>query len=184
MGIDSPLKSGTVNRVWDEGAYHYIATDQELLRAPIEYTLSITQGDYVEPGDPIVVREQPSVFAVPVNGVSYVFSGELGDIDVYPGLTEAFPELQIDDDGTFATADLFKLLASYGIVISDVKSTIDAGAARALSEYMVKDSCNLLQQTVEYGMNSTASVDISAGNVVSVTVSKPLTVNFKRWNFI
>ena len=184
MGIDSPLKSGTVNRVWDEGAYHYIATDQELLRAPIEYTLSITQGDYVEPGDPIVVREQPSVFAVPVNGVSYVFSGELGDIDVYPGLTEEFPELQIDDDGTFATADLFKLLASYGIVISDVKSTIDAGAARALSEYMVKDSCNLLQQTVEYGIDRTASVDISAGNVVSVTVSKPLTVNFKRWNFI
>ena len=56
-----------------KGAFHYIATDQELLRAPIEYTLSITQGDYVEPGDPIVVREQPSVFAVPVNGVSYVF---------------------------------------------------------------------------------------------------------------
>ena len=124
------------------------------------------------------------MFAVPVNGVSYVFSGELGDIDVYPGLTEAFPELQIDDDGTFATADLFKLLAPYGIVISDVKSTIDAGAARALSEYMVKDSCTLLQQTVEYGIDRTASVDISAGNVVSVTVSKPLTVNFKRWNFI
>ena len=183
MGIDSPLKSGTVNRVWDEGAFHYIATDQELLRAPIEYTLSITQGDYVEPGDPIVVREQPSVFAVPVDGASYVFSGEFGDINVYPGLSEAFPELQIDDDGTFATADLFNLLASYGIVINDVKSTIDAGAARALSEYMVKDGCNLLQQTVEYEMDRTASVEISAGNVASVAVNTPLTVTFKQWNF-
>ena len=124
------------------------------------------------------------MFSVPVNGVSYVFSGEYGDIDSYPGLSGAFPELQVDDDGTFSTADLFQLLASYGIVINDVKSTIDAVAARALSEYMVKDSCNLLQQTVEYVIDKPVAVNVSAGDATSVTVPVPLTVNFKRWNFI
>lgn len=183
-GIEAALQKGVIVHTWDEGPYHYIETDREVLKVPVAYELSAGEGDLVEPGDNFIKEQKPSFFAFPMNGISYGVSGELADASLYPGIRTTFPELQINSFGQFSTEELYNLLLKYGILPLDIRGTVDAGAARALAQYAVQDSQICLQQYATVQFERQIRMSASPGAGASVTASKACRMTLKVWNFI
>lgn len=183
-GIESPLKDGKIVHIWREGKFNFVATENEVLRVPVEYEIAVNIGDDIEAGDCLVKDERPEMFIVPAKGVSYVMFSTQGDVRRYPLIPEEFPELRIEKDGTFSNIELYQLLKSHGIVIKDVKSAVDASAAKALSRYMVPDSMTILQQRVDVEVPLTIEMEAVGGNSAEVEMPTAASVEFKCWNFI